>query len=245
MSLRGKVAIVTGGSRGIGRETALELARNGCSILVNYSKDEEGAKETEKLIDEIGGFSKSIKEDVGSFEGSKRIVDFAIASFGKIDIIVNNAGRSYIGLFMDMGKEDIDNIVNTNLMGTMYLSKHAIPHMLNRGGSIINISSMWGEVGASCEVAYSTTKGGMNLFTKALAKEMAPSNIRVNAIAPGVINTQMNGFLNDEDRKALEEEIPMGRFGDVSEIAKAVKFLASDDSSYLTGQIIRIDGGMI
>ena len=245
MSLRGKVCIVTGGSRGIGRAIALELAKEGASILINYSKDEEGALKTLDLIKECGGVSKAIKEDIASFEGCKRIVDFAIESFGKLDILVNNAGRSFVGLFMDMGKEDIDNIINTNLLGAMYLSKHAIGHMLNNGGSIINISSMWGDVGASCETVYSSSKGGLNLFTKALAKEMAPSKIRVNGISPGVIETDMNSFLSKEDRESLEEEIPIGRFGLPEEIAKAVVFLASSKASYITGQIIRIDGGMI
>ena len=146
---------------------------------------------------------------------------------------------------MDSSKEEIEGILNTNLLGPLYLSKMAIPHMINRKGVILNISSMWGEVGASCEVLYSTSKGGINLFTKALAKEMAPSNIRVNAIAPGVIDTSMNSFLSKEDRKNLEEEIPFGRFGSSEEIGKIAVFLCSEDSSYITGQIIRADGGYI
>ena len=127
----------------------------------------------------------------------------------------------------------------------MYLTKLAIPHMLGKGGAVLNISSMWGEVGASCEVLYSTSKGGLNLFTKALAKEMAPSNIRVNAIAPGVIDTKMNSFLSQEEREELENEIPVGRFGLPEEIGKTAVFLCSDDSSYITGQILRVDGGYI
>ena len=146
---------------------------------------------------------------------------------------------------MDASKDEIDNLMKSNLIGAMYLTKNVIPHMISRVGVILNISSMWGDVGASCEVLYSASKGGINLFTKALAKEMAPSNIRVNAIAPGVINTKMNSFLSDEDKKELEEEIPMGRFGETEEIGKIAVFLCSDDSSYITGQIIRADGGMI
>ncbi|MBM6861364.1 SDR family oxidoreductase, partial [Clostridium saudiense] len=134
----------------------------------------------------------------------------------------------------------------TNLLGAMYLSKYAVNNMISRGnGNIINISSIWGEVGASCEVAYSSSKGGINLFTKALAKEVAPFGIRVNAIAPGVINTEMNNFLDQDEKNSLIEEIPQGRFGDCNEIAKAVAFLCDDDCKYLTGQIIRIDGGII
>lgn len=243
--LLGKVAIVTGASRGIGRDIAIELAKNGANVVINYSKDEDGADKTLNLIKEFGGYAIKVKENVKSFEGAKNIIDKTIESFGSIDIIVNNAGISKIGLFMDSTKEDIDNILDVNLKGTMYITKHGLPHMLNKGGNIINISSMWGEVGASCEVLYSSSKGGLNLFTKALAKEMAPSNIRVNAIAPGVIDTEMNSFLDDDERRELEEEIPMGRFGKTSEIAKCVVFLCTDDSPYLTGQIIRIDGGLI
>ena len=223
--LSGKVAIVTGASRGIGRAIALEFAKEGASVVINYSKDEEGAEETLKLLKEIGVSALKIKKDISIFEDSKYIVEETIKHFGKIDILVNNAARSTIGLFMDASKEDIDSMMGTNLLGAMYLTKHTIPHMLQNGGAILNISSMWGEVGASCEVLYSTSKGGMNLFTRSLAKEMAPSNIRVNAIAPGVIDTKMNSFLSDEDKVELEEEIPMGRFGRPSEIGKIAVFL--------------------
>lgn len=243
--LLGKSAIVTGASRGIGRDIAIKLSENGALVIVNYSKDEEGASETCNIIKEKGGFALKFKADVSNFDEAKELVDFAVNNTGRLDIVVNNAGISNIGLFMDSTKEDIKNLMGINLFGTLYVTKHALGHMLSRGGNIVNISSMWGEVGASCEVLYSSSKGGINLFTKALAKEMAPSNIRVNAIAPGVIDTSMNAFLNEEDRKDLEEEIPLGRFGRGEEIANAVVFLCSDESSYLTGQVIRIDGGMI
>lgn len=243
--LLGKTALITGASRGIGRAIAIEFAKEGANIVINYSKDELGAEETLKILKGIGVVAYKIKEDVSSFEGAEKIIDFTLKSFGKIDILVNNAAKSTIGLFMDSSKEEIENILNTNLLGPLYLSKMAIPHMINKNGVILNISSMWGEVGASCEVLYSTSKGGLNLFTKALAKEMAPSNIRVNAIAPGVIDTSMNSFLSKEDRKDLEEEIPFGRFGSPEEIGKIAVFLCSKDSSYITGQIIRADGGYI
>ncbi len=243
--LLGKTALITGASRGIGRAIAIEFAKEGANIVINYSKDELGAEETLKILKGIGVVAYKIKEDVSSFEGAEKIIDFTLKSFGKIDILVNNAAKSTIGLFMDSSKEEIENILNTNLLGPLYLSKMAIPHMINKNGVILNISSMWGEVGASCEVLYSTSKGGINLFTKALAKEMAPSNIRVNAIAPGVIDTSMNSFLSKEDRKDLEEEIPFGRFGSPEEIGKIAVFLCSKDSSYITGQIIRADGGYI
>ena len=243
--LLGKTALITGASRGIGRAIAVEFAKEGANIVINYSKDDMGAEETLKILENIGIVAYKIKEDVSSFEGAKKIIDFTLKCFGKIDILVNNSAKSTIGLFMDSSKEEIEGILNTNLLGPLYLSKMAIPHMINRKGVILNISSMWGEVGASCEVLYSTSKGGINLFTKALAKEMAPSNIRVNAIAPGVIDTSMNSFLSKEDRKNLEEEIPFGRFGYPEEIGKIAVFLCSDDASYITGQIIRADGGYI
>ncbi|MEG1003015.1 elongation factor P 5-aminopentanone reductase [Clostridium sp.] len=243
--LLGKVAIVTGGSRGIGRDIAIELSKNGALVVVNYSKDEDGAEDTVREIKEQGGFALTKKADISKFNEAKDLVDFTISNFGKLDILINNAGVSKIGLFMDSTEEEINNLIGINLNGALYVTKHALGHMIGNGGNIVNISSMWGDVGASCEVLYSSSKGGLNLFTKALAKEMAPSNIRVNGISPGVINTSMNNFLNEDDKKALQEEIPLGRFGEGKEIADAVIFLCSSESSYITGQIIRIDGGMI
>lgn len=243
--LFGKVAIVTGASRGIGKAIALELGKEGASVVVNYSKDTAGAEETIEELKAIGVAAISIKADISVYEDAKKIVEKTIEHFGKIDLLVNNAAKSTIELFLDANKESIDSLINTNLVGPMYLTREALPHMLSNGGSIVNISSMWGEVGASCEVLYSTSKGGINLFTKALAKEMAPSGIRVNAIAPGVIDTTMNSFLSVDERKDLEEEIPMGRFGLPEEIAKIVVFLCSDESAYMTGQILRVDGGYL
>ena len=243
--LLGKVAIITGASRGIGRAIAIELGKEGASVVINYSKDEEGAKETLEALRELGVVAYAIKRDVSSFEGAEEIINKTLEHFGKVDIVVNNAARSTLGLFMDATREDIEGLISTNLLGAMYLTKLAIPHMLGKGGAVLNISSMWGEVGATCEVLYSTSKGGLNLFTKALAKEMAPSNVRVNAIAPGVIDTKMNSFLSQEEREELENEIPVGRFGLPEEIGKTAVFLCSDDSSYITGQILRVDGGYI
>lgn len=244
--LSGKVILVTGASRGIGRAIAKELASEGASIAINYSKDDEGGNLTLSEIKEMGGYGKLFKKDISSYNSCNELIEEIISVFGKIDILINNAAKSKIGLFMDASTEDIMDLINTNLLGAMYLSKGVIPHMISRGsGNIINISSIWGEVGASCEVIYSTTKGGINLFTKALAKEVAPFGIRVNAIAPGVINTEMNSFLSDEDRKELIAEIPMDRFGEVEEIAKTALFLCNDECKYLTGQIIRVDGGII
>lgn len=244
--LSGKIALVTGASRGIGRAIAIEMAKEGASIVINYSKDDNGAKETLEEIKKINGYGVLVKEDISSYENTRTMVDEIISTMGRIDILVNNAGISTVGLFMDSNEESINKIMNVNLMGPIYLTRHVINYMMMRkSGSIVNISSMWGEVGASCEVLYSASKGGMNLFTKALAKELAPSNIRVNGIAPGVIDTSMNSFLGEEDKKALEEEIPLGRFGQSHEIGKLAVFLCSEDSSYITGQIIRADGGYI
>lgn len=246
VNLQGKVALVTGASGGIGKAIALELAKSGATVVINYSKDDNGAETTLAEIIAIGGYGKLIKGNIGDAKRAKKIIDFVIQDFGKIDILVNNAGISIVGLFMDSTEEEISNIISTNLLGAIYLSKYALPHMIKRGyGNIINISSMWGEVGASCEVLYSTTKGGINLFTKSLAKEVAPMGVRVNAIAPGAINTEMNSFLSEEDKLELEREIPVGRFGETKEIAKAVLFLCNDECKYLTGQVIRVDGGMI
>lgn len=243
--LVGKTSIITGGSRGIGKAIAIEFAKEGSNVIFTYSKDEDGARNTKEEIEKLGVVCHKVQSDIGSYEDSKKLIDEVVKKFGTIDILVNNAGISTIGLFMDQDEEKIDKIVRNNLTGPMYLTKCIIPHMLHKGGNILNISSMWGEVGASCEVMYSTTKGGINLFTKSLAKEMALSNIRINAIAPGVIDTKMNSFLSNEERKELEEEIPMGRFGKTEEIAKTAVFLCSEESSYITGQVIRVDGAFI
>lgn len=245
MNLRGKVVLVTGASKGIGKAIAIELASLGASVAINYANDYEGAMDTLDKVKDNGGYGKLFKMDISKFDNCKMLINDVINVFGKIDILVNNAGKAHIGLLMDMDEESINQIVNTNLMGTIYLSKFAVEHMASNGGNIINISSMWGEVGASCESIYSATKGGINTFTKALAKETAPFGIRVNAVAPGVINTEMNNILDEEEKNSLVEEIPMMRFGAAEEVAKVVSFLCDDRCSYLTGQIIKIDGGMI
>lgn len=245
MNLRGKVILVTGASRGIGRAIAIELASKGAAIAINYSKDDEGAKVTLENVIKNGGYGKLFKKDISNYNNCRELIDEVIGTFGKLDVLVNNAGISKFGLLMDMSLEEINDLVNTNLMGAIYLSKLAINNMMRNGGNIINISSVWGEVGASCEVIYSATKGGLNLFTKALAKEVASFNIRVNSVAPGVINTEMNNVLDSEDKEVLKNEIPMMRFGEAHEVARVVSFLCEDKCKYLTGQIIRIDGGFI
>ena len=245
MNLSGQVILVTGASRGIARAIAIELASKWAAIAINYSKDDEGSKATLENIIKNGGYGKLFKKDISNYNNCRELIDEVIGTFGKLDVLVNNAGISKFGLLMDMSLEEINDLVNTNLMGAIYLSKLAINNMMRNGGNIINISSVWGEVGASCEVIYSATKGGLNLFTKALAKEVASFNIRVNSVAPGVINTEMNNVLDSEDKEVLKNEIPMMRFGEAHEVARVVSFLCEDKCKYLTGQIIRIDGGFI
>ena len=246
MKLKGKVAIVTGGSRGIGKGIALELAKAGCCLVINYRSNDEAAEKTMQEIKEIGAYAIKIKGDVSDYEFSKEMIKTTLVKLGKVDILINNAGISKVGLFMDATTQEWDDVLNANLKGTINCSHNVVKEMIKqKSGSIINISSMWGEVGASCEVIYSASKGAINAFTKALAKELAPSNIRVNAIAPGVIDTEMNSFLTSSERESLINEIPMMKFGEVRDVGMLVTFLASENSKYITGQVITIDGGMV
>jgi len=245
MNLKGKVAIVTGASRGIGKGIAIELAKAGACVVINYKSNDEAAEKTLQEIRELGAYALKIKGDVSDYEFSKQLIKTTVEKLGKIDILINNAGISKVGLFMDASPVEWDNILNVNLKGTINCSHSVVKEMINqKSGIIINISSMWGNVGASCEVIYSASKGAINSFTKALAKELAPSNIRVNAIAPGVIDTEMNAWLSLEERKSLIDEIPMMKVGEVQDVGMLVTFLASENSKYITGQVITIDGGM-
>lgn len=244
-NLAGKVAIITGGTKGIGKAIALELASRGASVVINYSSDDDAARETLNEIKELGAYGILVKASIGDYKGCKFLIEEAVKVFGRIDILINNAAISTVGLFMDNDFEEFDRILNINLKSVLACSKLAMSELISTKGVIVNISSIWGNVGASCEVLYSATKGAINSFTKALGKEMAMSNVRVNAVAPGVIDTPMNSWMNKEEREELEEEIPMNRFGKTLEIAKVVAFLCSEDSSYMTGQIITVDGGML
>lgn len=244
VNLSGKVALVTGASRGIGKSIALELSKAGASVVINYSKDQSGAESTCSTIRGEGGYAEVYKADVADYEEVSEMIDYIANRFGKIDILINNAGISKIGLFIDSSAEDFSSIINTNLMGVINCSHCAVKKMLQKkSGVIINISSIWGNVGASCEVLYSASKGGINSFTKALSKEAAPSGIRVNAIAPGVIDTEMNKWLTGEERKEIEDEIPIMRFGTGSEVGSLAAFLCSEEAGYITGQVITVDGG--
>ena len=238
------IVLITGASRGIGKAIAIRFAKEGCSLIINCSKSADALMELKHHLTETYHVPVLASVgNIGDFSYVQRVFEEMQAEFGGIDIVVNNAGISHISLLSDMTPEEWQNILNVNLSSVFYTSKLAIPYMLSKQqGKIINISSVWGNVGASCEVAYSASKGGINSFTKALAKELAPSNIQVNAIACGCIDTEMNHCFSEEERKELTEEIPAGRFGTPEEVANLVYSLASEHH-YLTGQIITFDGG--
>ena len=239
-----KIVIVTGASRGIGKEIAKLLAISGMQVIANYNKSEEKAKELQEDLREQGIEIDIFKADVSKRQEAKELVDFALKKYEKIDILVNNAGISQIKLFTDLNDEDIDNMINTNLKSVIYMSQEVAKNMIhNKSGQIINISSVWGITGASCEVHYSMTKAGINGFTKALAKELGPSNIRVNAVAPGYIDTDMNSELTENEKKEVIEEIPLKKVGMPIDVAKCVYMLIQNE--YITGEIIKVDGGWI
>lgn len=239
-----KIAIVTGASRGIGREIAKTLAREKIKVIANYCHSEKQAIELQEELKQENIEIDIVKADVSKREDAKRLANFAIQKYGRIDILVNNAGISEYKLFSDETDEDWNRVINTNLYSAFAMCQEVIPNMIcNKSGCIINISSIWGLVGASLEVVYSVSKAGMDGLTKALAKELGPSNIRVNSIAPGAIDTDMNKNMTKEEWKELKEEIPMGRIGLPEDIAKCVKWLIED--SYTTGQIISINGGWV
>ena len=238
-----KVVLVTGASRGIGRAIALTFAKSGYHVIINCLKSVDALTNLERQIQSLGVRCLSFIGDVGNPAFVEMMFRSIEKEFGTLDVLVNNAGISYVGLLTDMTPSDWKMVMDTNLSSVFYCSSKAIPMMLQKkAGRIINISSMWGTCGASCEVAYSASKGGMDAFTKALAKELAPSGITVNAIACGCIDTSMNQCFSSEERAALEYEIPAGRFGTPEEVAELTFSLASNHN-YLTGQIISLDGG--
>ncbi len=239
-----KIAIVTGASRGIGREVAKELAESGITIIANYNKSEEEAKKLQQELEEQNFKLEIFKADVSKREDVKKLVEYTIKKYGKIDILINNAGISEYKLFTDETDEDWDKLINTNLYSAFAMSQEVIPNMVhNKKGCIINISSIWGIVGGSLEVLYSISKAGLDGMTKALAKELGPSNIRVNSIAPGMINTKMNSKFTEKEIEEIKEEIPLERLGDPQDIAKCIKWLMDDN--YTTGQVISINGGLV
>lgn len=241
-----KVVLITGATRGIGKQIAITFAKEGYDIAINYRKENEELENTRKEIEEIGVKCLAIQGDVSCFEDCERFVKEIINEYGKIDVLVNNAGITKDTLLMRMKKEDFESVIDVNLVGTFNVTKNVIPYMMKaRCGRIINISSVVGVSGNAGQTNYSASKAGIIGFTKSLAKEIASRNILVNAVAPGFIETNMTDVLKDEVKEAISKQIPLNRMGKAEDVANVVKFLASEDSSYITGQVINIDGGMV
>lgn len=242
--MESKIIIVTGASRGIGRTVAKMLAREHHKVIANYNKSEGEIKELEKELQEENIEIDTFKADVSKREEVKKLVDYVIEKYKKIDVLINNAGISQIKLFQDITDEDWNNLISTNLYSVFAIAQEVVKNMIqNKSGCIINISSIWGITGASCESHYAASKAGIDGLTKSLAKELGPSNIRINSIAPGIIDTDMNSKLTAEEKKQIIQEIPLLRIGKAEDIGKCVKWLIEDD--YVTGQIISVNGGWL
>lgn len=236
-----KTVLITGASRGIGAATAKRFAEGGYNVIINYNKSEAEAKSLAGLIN-----AYALKADIGNPAEVEKMMQRIENDFGGADVIINNAGISKFGLFTDMTEDEWQEIINVNLSGAYRVTRHGVkPMIAKKQGSIINISSMWGQVGSSCESAYSASKAGLIGLTKALAKELGPSNIRVNCIAPGVIDTDMNSSLTAETLAELREDTPLMRLGKPEDIADLAFFLASDEAAFITGQIIGSNGGFV
>lgn len=244
--LTGKVAVVTGAGRGIGRAIALKLAQLGASIVINYRSS---AKEAEEVISEIrnsGGKAEMVQGDVSSFEDAEKVIKFAVDSFGRLDILVNNAGITKDTLLLRMKEEDFSKVLDINLKGVFNCTKHASNIMLKqKSGRIINISSVIGLIGNAGQANYAAAKAGIIGFTKSVAKELGTRGITANAIAPGFITTDMTEVLSDKVKEKLLENVPLKRLGSPEDVANLAAFLASDNASYITGQVINVDGGMV
>lgn len=239
-------AVVTGASGDIGRAISLRLADEGFAVAVCFRRDKASAENVCSEIVAKGGTALAVQLDLSDSESVAEAYGRAVSQLGVPEVLINNGGTAHIGLFTDMQPEEIVKLINTDLTGAMLMSRLAARDMVRRHrGRIVSISSVWGEVGASCEAAYSAAKAGLIGFTKALGKELAPSGITVNCIAPGLIDTKMNGSLSDEDKRELIGEIPAGRMGTPEEVAALAAFLCSEEASYITGQVIRTDGGWI
>lgn len=241
-----KNVIITGASGGIGSEIALVFAENGWNVAVNYNKNKEKAEALVQRIKALGVNAVALCADVSVYAEAGELVKKATEALGEIDVLVNNAGIAQQKLFCDITEADYDRMFSVNMKSVFNCCKAVVPQMIHRhSGSIINISSMWGQVGASCEVHYSASKAAVIGFTKALAKELGPSQIRVNCVSPGVILTEMNANLSDETMAELKDETPLMKIGMPRDIAKAVYFLATDSAQFITGQDIGVNGGMI
>ncbi len=243
--LEGKVALVTGASRGIGREIALTLAEYGADVIVNYNGSEEKAAQVKAEIEKLGRRAKMVQCSVADYEASGKMISDMLAVFGHIDILVNNAGITKDNLMIKMSEDDFDAVIDTNLKGTFNTIKHMYRAFLKqRAGRIINLSSVSGVLGNAGQANYAASKAGVIGLTKSMAKELASRNITVNAVAPGYIDTDMTQAMSDGAKEAIIAQIPLKRAGQAKDIAEMVAFLASDKASYITGQIISVDGGM-
>ncbi|WP_209847380.1 elongation factor P 5-aminopentanone reductase [Paenibacillus sediminis] len=243
---RQMTALITGAGRGIGAAIAERLAEGGMNVVIHYMKSDEAAREVARRCMSFGVKVLTVAADLRSKEQIMEMRTKIESSGMQPDILINNAGISHYGLLSDVTEDEWDEVIDINLKGLFLCTQAFMPYMISqRYGRIINISSVWGMAGASCEVVYSAAKGGVNAFTKALAKELAPSGVTVNAVAPGAVNTSMLEHLDHDEMKMLEEEIPVGRLGEPSEIASLVYFLASPESAYITGQIISPNGGWV
>lgn len=243
--MNGKVALVTGASRGIGRAVAMELAKNGVNLIINYSGSEEAAKEVLKEVIKLGIQAYIYKANVGNYNECAAMVEFAIEKFSKIDILVNNAGITKDMLLMRMSEEQFDDVININLKGTFNCMQLVSKYMIKaKSGRIINMASVSGRLGNAGQVNYAASKAGVEGMTKAAAREMAARGITVNAIAPGFVKTDMTDVLSDKVKENIIESIPMKTFGIPEDIAKTVVFLAGEGARYITGQTISVDGGM-
>ena len=240
-----KTVVVTGASRGIGREIAIEFARNGYNVLANYNNSEKEAIELEKMLIEEGYSIKVFKADVSKSYESDAMIEYCLKEFGGLDVLVNNAGISQDKLFTDITDEEWEKMMSVNVTSVFNCSRRALQHMIwEKSGSIINITSMWGETGGSCEVHYSASKAAIIGMTKALAKEVGPSNIRVNAVSPGVIMTDMCAYYGEDTLNELKDETPLMKLGKPEDVAETVYFLA-EKAKFITGQVIGVNGGMV
>ena len=241
-----KVALITGGSRGIGKKVAEEFAKHGYDLVINYVSDNTNLEELENDFKSLGAKALFVKTDVTNFEDCSNMVNKAIEEYGRIDVLVNNAGITKDSLLIRMKEEDFDKVININLKGTFNVTKNVVPFMIKqKEGKIINISSVVGVVGNAGQANYSASKAGIIGFTKTLAKELASRNIRVNAVAPGFIQTDMTSVLKDSVKENINNQIPLKRMGTAREVANLIYFLGSEESSYITGQVINVDGGMV
>ncbi|HEX2916178.1 MAG TPA: 3-oxoacyl-[acyl-carrier-protein] reductase [Chloroflexia bacterium] len=247
LSLEGKVAVVTGGSRGIGRAAALLLAKRGAKVVINYSKSADEANQAVAEIKAAGGEATVVQADIAQPADAQRLIDETVKTYGRLDILVNNAGVTRDTLLMRMSENDWDTVLDTNLKGAYLCTKAAMRPLLKAkgGGRIINISSVSGQAGSGGQANYSAAKAGLIGFTKAIAREVASRSITVNAVAPGFIDTDMTTVLADEFKQKALAQIPLERFGKPEEVAEAIAFLASDAAAYITGQVIAVDGGMV